>query len=247
MKSLLHNRKSPDAARVLPKHACDHSPDHVHLPEHATAPPPARRYTKNVVDPLARYMGTLKPLVATELEEMIAATIKPQLDQQARLIEQLLRDVESLKAIADTQRAVSSEYTCGAASFVDETTEDGQLLEDRHLDDPASPDDVAVDDHADPALDADSALEDPADPADPDPSLEDITDDEHFADASGDTEEPFILTSGGHRIATLSDVDADILDQCRLDDMYKICELFSLDVPAKAKKTKLRSIILHAL
>lgn len=291
MKSLLHKapRVSSDTTRVDTMRVDTTRVDTTRVdttcvpPENAALPPgleapPARRFAKAVADPLARYMNTLKPLVINEIQEIIAAAIQPQLDEQARLIDQLLQDVDALKqaASADTQHMFVIPHACGVAGFddgVDETTDDGQLCEEQdsacdpiandpkdiaNLEDVGSPKDIFLGNPEDFANLEDTIAnpEDFAnnlgignDIADPEDIIADAEDDdEHFADASGETaEEPFIITSNGHRIAKLSDVDEDTLDQCRLDDMYKICELFSLAVPAKAKKTKLRSIILHAL
>ena len=55
--------------------------------------------------------------------------------------------------------------------------------------------------------------------------------------------ETTLTLSKGQTISSVEDITTDVLNQCRVDDMHQICELFDISVPPRAKKAKLRALI----
>jgi hypothetical protein len=92
-------------------------------------------------------------------------------------------------------------------------------------------------------LEAEEDAEDAEDKLEAEEDAEDAED-----ELKAEEDEPeTIMTSKGHQISIEEDVTPEVLDTCRVDDMYKICDFFGIDIPAKAKKAKLRAVILKAL
>jgi len=52
-----------------------------------------------------------------------------------------------------------------------------------------------------------------------------------------------ISTSKGHTIECALDLTDEVLDSCNRNDMRNLCEFFDLEIPPKAKKAKIHSIL----